>query len=167
MDRGDVRFREVLDWDPWPRRLLMGAGILTVTLVAVPFCVLAYRQLVRGVPLGRPPLPDAALVALTLGVILLSLLPFVFLRARLVVEVDGEGLSIGFLGRRRVSWMDIAGARAVDVPWWIGWGVRWNGRSWYYRIRGRRAVEVELRSGKRITVSSERPDELIAALATR
>lgn len=167
MDRGDVRFHEVQGWDPWARRILVGVGVVTVVLVAVPFCVAAYGQLVRGMPLGQRPLPDAALVAATAGVILLCLLPFVFLRAKLVLEVDGEGLSIDFLGRRRISWMDIADVRAADVPRWIGWGVRWDGRRWYYRIRGNRAVEVELQNGRRIVVSSERPDELMAALAVR
>jgi hypothetical protein len=163
----DVRFREVQSWDPWARRILAGVGVVVVAVVAVPFSLAAYGQLVRGVPLGQRPLPDAALAAVTLLVVLLCLLPFLFLWSKLVLEVDAEGMSIDFLGRRRVPWADIAHVRPLDVPWWVGWGVHWNGRRWFYRIRGSRGVEVELRSGRRLVVSTERPDELLAALANR
>jgi hypothetical protein len=57
-------------------------------------------------------------------------------------------------------------AVVIQQPWsqHCGWGIRWIGRGWLWNVSGLRAVELELRDGRRFRVGSNRPERLAEAL---
>ncbi|MGO4885506.1 MAG: DUF6141 family protein [Bryobacteraceae bacterium] len=92
---------------------------------------------------------------------------------KLVTEVRTDGLYIDFVGlwpERTIPWDQI---RSVEVRKYRpvrdfgGWGVRWAARGIVYHARGNRGARLVLESGERVLVGSERPDELVRAIAQR
>lgn len=45
-----------------------------------------------------------------------------------------------------------------------GWGIRWNSNGRAYCIRGKMAVQLEFKSGSKILIGTQKPDELKAAI---
>ena len=46
-----------------------------------------------------------------------------------------------------------------------GWGIRYTmGRGWAYNVSGNQGVQLELASGKRILIGSQRAEELARAI---
>lgn len=67
--------------------------------------------------------------------------------------------------RRRVPVSEIAAAAPVRNRWFWGWGIRYTPRGWLYCVDGLDAVELVLRSGRRVRFGTDEPDAVIAALA--
>jgi hypothetical protein len=100
-------------------------------------------------------------------VILIPLVLATVAFASLTVTVDANSVWLGFglgLIQKRIPTRDIVSYRAVPVPWYAGWGIRWTGDGWLYNVSGLRAVELRMRSGKRYLIGTDRPEELQAAL---
>jgi hypothetical protein len=90
-----------------------------------------------------------------------------YLFSALTVEVTPESLSVGFRRgclRRRVALADVVGVEQVVVPWYHGWGIRLTRKGWLYKVQGRHAVRLELASGRGISIGTDEPEELAAAI---
>ena len=88
----------------------------------------------------------------------------------LTVTVDAEKLRLRFgvgLIRFTINLADVASVRVVANPWYAGWGIRYMGDGWLFNVSGLRAVEVELKSGKKYRVGTDEPERLEAALRQR
>ncbi|MCX6137571.1 MAG: hypothetical protein NTV54_08775 [Ignavibacteriales bacterium] len=110
--------------------------------------------------LGRAPFPFW-LLPIAAGAIL-------FLFAALTVVVTDSSMLIKFgagLIRRTIKLSNIACAVPCRTKAWYGWGIHWIlPNTWVYNVSGFKAVELRMRSGRRILVGTDRPEELSKAL---
>jgi len=134
--------------------------------LAVPPAALVFitcRQLIWHRPWGSPPVTNGSLLFLT---ILILLVYVRLMTVRLVTELRPEQLSVamkGFWRRTRVAIRDIRAAAAVEydpVAEYRGYGVRSGPRGEAYIASGSKAVQLELRDGRKLLVGSQRPQEL-------
>ncbi|MDI6873125.1 DUF6141 family protein [Candidatus Solincola sp.] len=128
------------------------------------------RQVVLRRPLGNRPSPDWLMV---LTWLLMGIgFPWLFLSARLVVEVREDGLHYRYypFHRRwhRLAREEIAEAEARTyrpILEYGGWGIRWGWRGGRaFNVSGNRGVQLRLRDGRRVLFGSRRPEELEVAL---
>ena len=97
------------------------------------------------------------------GVLLLTELLF----ATLTVEVDREAVQFHFgigLIRKTILLSDIESVRVVRNSWLYGWGIRYTPHGWLYNVSGLGAVELQLRSGKKMRIGSDEPEKLARAI---
>jgi hypothetical protein len=135
------------------RHTQVGYMTLTVLLV-VAFAVVALSS--RN---ARP---------VTLGVASLIAICAVLFSSLTVEITDGElrfHFGPGFW-RKRFALIDVAAANQTRSSWWEGWGIRITPRGFLYNVSGTNAVEVELRSGKRFRIGTDKPEALVQALRT-
>jgi len=105
-------------------------------------------------------------VALSLVATLVAAIQF----ASLTIQIDQDNLTLTFaLGfpRKSIPLQDIEAAQAVRNPWYYGWGMRLTPRGWLYNVSGLDAVEVTLKSGKRIRLGTDQPHMLLEAIQQR
>jgi hypothetical protein len=106
-------------------------------------------------------------VALLLGVVALL---GALLTLRLTTTVTPDALSVryGFLYRTRVPLSEIALAEAIEyapVREYGGWGIRGSRRRRALNARGNQGVLLTRSDGTTLLVGSQRPRELLEALA--
>ena len=97
------------------------------------------------------------------GVLLLTELLF----ATLTVAVDRDALRFHFgigLIRKTIPLRDIETVRVVRNSWLYGWGIRYTPHGWLYNVSGLGAVELQLRSGKKMRIGSDEPNRLARAI---
>ena len=155
--RETQRFRQIWIW----ALLIAISGLIIYAMV---------QQLVLGRAFGSNPAPD--LVLIVLGIIFGLGFPIFFYFLHLTTEVRQEGLYYRFspfhLNFRRIALEDLARyeVRTYNpVKEYGGWGIRYGGGGLAYNVSGNRGVQLELVSGKRILIGSQRPEELAEALA--
>ena len=107
----------------------------------------------------------AYVLILVLFLILFSVLT---LRQTTIVVSDAVTVRYGFLYRVRIPFSEIAHAEAVSyrpVRDYGGWGIRGLGRRRALNTRGNQGVLITRADGSTILVGSQKPRELLAALA--
>jgi hypothetical protein len=105
-------------------------------------------------------------VKVLLAVAIISAIPMIGF-STLTTSVDENffrfRFTIGF--GKTIARRDIATCRVVKNPWWYGWGIHRTPDGWLYNVSGKMAVEIGLKSGKRLRVGTDEADALCAALA--
>jgi len=99
------------------------------------------------------------------GMAVQAALAYVF--SALTVEVTRESLSVSFRRgclRRKVDLSDVVRVEQVDVPWYHGRGFRLTPKGRLYNVQGRHAVRLELVSGRGLTIGTDEPEQLAAAI---
>ena len=126
------------------------------------------QQIVFGVAFGNDPMPDALLIIMWLAFGIGF--PLFFYRGGLVTHVREDGLSVklGPFGGTHIAFDEIVRAEVRQykpLREYGGWGIRYGfGRGWAYNASGNEGVQLTLRSGKRVLIGSQRPQELLAAI---
>lgn len=85
----------------------------------------------------------------------------------LTVEVSDETVRVYFgagLASFAFAVRDIESVMAVRNPWYYGWGIRITPQGWLYNVSGLEAVELRLRSGRRVRIGTDEPRPLVAAI---
>ena len=103
-------------------------------------------------------IPLVVLVVLAVG------LP---LFATLSVEVHEGSVRIWFgpgVIRKRFQVQDIVACQVVRNPWYYGWGIRLTPHGWLYNVSGYSAVELQMKSGKRYRIGTDKPEQLQKAV---
>jgi hypothetical protein len=101
------------------------------------------------------------------GLALLLCVALASLRMKTAVTPEGVTVSFGFLSTR-VPLSDIARAQAVayrPLRDYGGWGIRGFGNRRAWNVRGNRGVLLVRRDGSTLLIGSQRPRELLSALA--
>jgi hypothetical protein len=103
------------------------------------------------------------------SLIVLCILVFVLaIMSRLTVSVSDDSLRIRFgpVGLVHKMWplKEIISATAVSNPWYYGYGIRWTPHGPLYNVSGRHAVEILLKSGKKVRIGTDEPDALAGAI---
>jgi hypothetical protein len=91
----------------------------------------------------------------------------IFLFYSLTVEIDGKELRFRFgigLIRRSVPLGEIEKAEPVRNRWIYGWGIHITPHGWLYNVSGMEAVQITLKSGKRLRIGTDEPRELTEAI---
>lgn len=110
--------------------------------------------------------PEAVIAVLGAMVIIVTI---VYGFSRLTVVVGPAELRARFTWgwpNRVVPLAELSRYNHVRNKWWYGLGVRLapNG-AWIFSVWGLDAVELELKSGKKLRIGTDDPDRLIAAIA--
>jgi len=101
------------------------------------------------------------------GLALLLCVALGSLRMKTTVTPEGVTVSYGFLSTR-VALSNIARAQAVvyrPIRDYGGWGIRGFGNRRAWNVRGDRGVLLVRRDGSTLLIGSQRPRELLSALA--
>ena len=105
---------------------------------------------------------------LLMGAVFLILVSLLSVRETTRVAEDGLTVRFGFLHKTRVAFSEIARAEAVayrPVREYGGWGIRGGGRRRVLSMRGDQGVLLTRVDGSTLLVGSQKPRELLAALA--
>ena len=142
-------------------------------LVAIPpaaMSLLCIWQVALGHPWGKQPLSNGSLIGWT---VFLWLIYVRLITIRLVTEVRASEVRVAMRGlwrERRIPIADIRSAAVVTfdpLRDFGGYGVRSTNKGSAYLAGGNRGVRLELANGSRVTIGSQRPDELAQAIKSR
>ena len=87
--------------------------------------------------------------------------------ATLTVKVTDRWIEIQFgwgVLRKGFPLKDVEAYQVVENPWYYGWGIRYTPRGWLFRVSGRSAIELQMKSGKVYRIGTDEPNRLAKAL---
>lgn len=151
---------------PWFWAILLAATLASSGVMAYGL----YQQLALHRPFGNHPTSDTAL-AWTSGLLIAANLLFLwfFWRMELVVRVEPDAVHVRFwpFVRRKILYPDVRSAepRAYNaLREYGGWGIRYGRAGKAYNVSGNEGVQLELASGERLLIGSQRAGELAEAI---
>lgn len=153
----------------WQRVL----AALPVALTTALFGYGMTKQMVLDEPWGTTPMSDRQLALTALWTVGLNAgITWLLYRMELTVETRDDGLYIRFFPfvRRTIAYGDIRRAEAVrykPLPEYGGWGLRYGASGKAYNVSGDRGVQLEMASGERLLLGSQREVELADAINAR
>jgi hypothetical protein len=104
--------------------------------------------------------PVAITVAVLVGALLVLFSSLtVIVHEQAVVVFFGPGLI-----RRSIPLRRVRDVRAVQTPWYYGWGIRLTPYGWLWNVHGLGGVEIQFDDGHRFRIGSDEPDKLAAAI---
>lgn len=116
-------------------------------------------------------LPDHAVRAAAIGIILAVNLVLLAVLGRLTVSIDATHLrwQFGYLGwpAWSVPLAEIAAAEAASSRWIEGWGIRYTKEGMLYNATGTTAIRVHRRNGKSFRLGCADPQRLLSYLTPR
>ena len=65
---------------------------------------------------------------------------------------------------RKITLADIGACEPIQIRWWYGWGIHLTPYGWLYNVSGWDAVAITLRNGRRVSLGTNQPNELCAAI---
>jgi len=145
-------FTETQKFDQWWLWLIM---MVPVAVVAIPFLI----QLFTGSPVGNNPAPTYVLGIICLFTIAL---PFLFSRLILKTHIDQKRIrmSYGILGNKNIEWSDVEKVDVVNYGF-VGYGLRMSHKfGTVYNVDGKYGLFITLKSGKKITIGTQKKEEL-------
>ena len=154
-----VEIQHVRQWWIWTLVLIVSLCV---------FWIFA-EQIIFGRPIGNNPAPDGFIWTVTL---LVGLgMPLLIYSVKLTAEIRTDRLVIRFFPfwRRTIPNRDIASATPCTyhpILQYGGWGIRYGlGAGMCYTLYGNRGVRLELTTGRKVLIGSQRPDDLAAAIS--
>ncbi|MEM9542615.1 MAG: hypothetical protein AAGA60_24370 [Cyanobacteria bacterium P01_E01_bin.42] len=85
----------------------------------------------------------------------------------LTVEVEAGKLRCWFglgLIHREFDLAEVNDVKIVRNPWFYGWGIRRTPEAWMFNVSGLDAVQIELASGNKFRIGTDRPRRLETAI---
>jgi hypothetical protein len=136
----------------WLWLLLLGLGLIPAIGV--------YQQLILGEPFGSKPMPD-------IGMVIFALFMFGFIAMfyfiTLKTEIDQNEIRIHFFPffKKQIRWQDIKNAEVIKYGFVGGWGIRLGTKYGpVYNIKGKIGLALELKTGKKLLIGTQKEDEL-------
>ncbi|MBN2245299.1 MAG: hypothetical protein JW755_05600 [Candidatus Aminicenantes bacterium] len=127
------------------------------------------QQLILGKPFGSHPAPDP--IMWILWIVFGVIFPIFFFSVKLSTEVRHDGLYIRFFPFhhefRTLPFEAIKQYAVRDyspLREYGGYGIRYGSSGKAYNVSGKRGVQLELVSGRKILIGSKKADEMIAAI---
>ena len=99
---------------------------------------------------------------------LVMLVVICWLFKSMTVEVDEKEIRHWFgdsFWKRSYPLNDVQKYSKVKVPWYRGYGIRWSGKGWLYRVAGSDGIELELTSGSIVIIGTSEPSKLFVAIS--
>ncbi len=135
-----------------------------IYLLIAPFVLLIvyglFKQIYLGEPFGDKPASDTSLVLiliLLIGVLLL------FWAMQLQTTITEKSIQIRFVPfvNKTILWKDVKSAEVLQYGFVGGWGIRLGTKyGTVYNISGNKGLAMELKSGKKILVGTQKEEEL-------
>lgn len=100
------------------------------------------------------------------AIVIVALLTWLF--SSMTVEVTPSEVRWHFgpgFWKKSMPRAEIAKAEAGRSKWWYGWGIRLTPQGWLYNVSGLDIVALRTHDGKTTMIGTDRPGELVAALA--
>ncbi|MBV4355614.1 hypothetical protein [Pinibacter aurantiacus] len=123
------------------------------------------QQLILGRPFGEKPAPNAVLITATL---FLSFLFFALIATTLETTVTQKDVTFRWRPFQKkvkqFNWSDIAKAEIVHYGF-VGYGLRVTSHGLVYTAGGNAGLKLVLKSGRKIIIGTQRPEELEEVLA--
>ena len=144
--------------------------ILIVALVLGIWLWGAIQQLILGKAFGNQPVSDTVLLLMGLIAIMPLLLLVSF---KMITEIRSDGVYYKmppFFKTRKISKENIKSwhIRSYEpIKEYGGWGIRFSlkqKKSKAYNVKGKTGLQIELLSGRKILIGTQRPDELHKAM---
>ncbi|MFP6669710.1 MAG: hypothetical protein VB876_20535 [Pirellulales bacterium] len=107
---------------------------------------------------------EKAIVPIILAAIFAAVIALVH---SLTVRVSHNEIRLSFgVGLIQKSFLidDIEAAATARNRWYNGWGIKKIRGGWLYNVSGFDAVEIQLNSGRRYRIGTDKPRELLAAV---
>lgn len=134
-------------------------GVTSIPLIGI------YYQTTTGNSFGNNPLSNKGLAIAFIP--MLGLL--IFMRMlQLKTKITPKSIHFHFfpLVRKKIDWEEVAKAAVVDYGFVGGWGIRlFTSYGTVYNIRGRFGLALELKSGKKLLIGTQKPEALKAFIA--
>lgn len=135
-------------------------GVAAIPLVGI------YQQVIRGIPFGDKPMPDAGLfifLAFTIGLL------FFFRSMKLVTDINDDEIRISFrpfFRNKVVKWKDVTSAQVVNYGFAGGWGIRWVGGKYntIYNTSGKYGLFITYGKNRRFVVGTLKKQEMEGVL---
>ena len=134
-------------------------GVTCIPLIGI------YYQASTGNSFGNNPLSNEGL-----GVALIPMLGLLIFMRMLQLKTNITPKSIHFqffpFVKKKIDWEEVANAEVVDYGFVGGWGIRlFTSYGTVYNIRGRFGLALELKSGKKLLIGTQKPEALKAFIA--
>ncbi|MVM34603.1 hypothetical protein GO755_31535 [Spirosoma sp. HMF4905] len=103
-----------------------------------------------------------------IGITISLLVILLFYVWRLDTRLDSDGIHyrvFPVFSWRTISWSDIQSVSITQYGF-IGYGIRLGFDGWVYNIAGNKGLRIEWKTKRKITIGTQRPDELQAFLDT-
>jgi hypothetical protein len=161
--REEQRFHQ-----PWLWILITISSILLIGI----FGYGMYKQLLLGEPWGTNPMSNTLLLILgPIYMLLGAALYILFRTTRLVTEVRSDGLYVRFIpfhfSFKRFRFDEIEEYNVMTyrpIRDFGGWGIRLGRRGWAYNVSGNKGVYFVFRTGKKLMIGSQKPEEFARAV---
>ena len=134
-------------------------GVTFIPLIGI------YYQATTGNSFGNNPLSNEGLAIAFIP--MLGLLIFMRL-LQLKTKITPKSIHFHFfpLVRKKIDWEEVANAQVVDYGFVGGWGIRlFTSYGTVYNIRGRFGLALELKSGIKLLIGTQKPEALKAFIA--
>ena len=140
--------------------------LLVILIPDVIFLIGFFYQIVLGRPFGDNPMSDSGFIFIFLILLSVNLLIF---SIKLSTRIDSVGVSVRFypfhLKPRKYNWTEISKAyirKYNPILEYGGWGIRFGllRRNGAYNISGNMGLQLELNSGNKILIGTQKPDEI-------
>lgn len=135
-----------------------------------------YRHTQIGHTLIYPMIAIAVLSGFLLAAYTTTLIGFVMaavvvitalIFSKLTIAVDDMSVRAIFgpgFTFREIKLADIAECEPIRIRWWYGWGIHLTPYGWLYNVSGWDAVALTLHNGRRVSLGTDQPEELCAAI---
>jgi len=144
---------------------------LLLSCLSIMYIYAIFEQLVLHNPVGNNPAPDSILA-------LMGLLPlffmYLFYKITLKTRIDTEGIYYQFypfhFKEKRIDWDEIDKfyvRKYKPMMEYGGWGIRTKllSKNVAYNISGNMGLQIELKSGKKILLGTQNPEDINRAIA--
>ncbi len=140
--------------------------IVLFSTAMIPFVIGINQQLIQGEPWGDNPMSDTGLIVSAVLVFLLMIgLVFLFVKIRLIVEVQKDGIRYSYhplinkkrnLLKNRIDSFELRKYRPVME--YGGWGVKIGSKKWgkAYNVYGNIGMQFYLKDGTKILFGTQR-----------
>lgn len=125
-----------------------------------------FKQLIIGENFGDKPMSD-------IGLIIFAILPFgiifLFWYMKLETVIDQKEIRIKFapLIKKTFKWEDVKSATVLNYKF-VGYGIRlFTSYGTVYNTKGNTGLAIELKSGKKILIGTQKGDELAQIIENR
>lgn len=135
----------------WLWLILIGIGVLPIFGI--------YKQLILKEKFGDKPMSDVGLIVFCIFTFCLIA---IFWFMQLKTKIDQDEIRINFFPffKKRIMWKDIKSAKIVTYGF-VGYGIRFGSEyGTVYNTRGNKGLAIELKSGKKIMIGTQKETEM-------
>lgn len=151
-----TEFREVQKFSQWWLWLLLLAiGFIPIYGI--------YKQLIVGEIFGDKPMSDLGLILFAFSTFAIIALFYII---RLKTEINKYELQFSFYPfvKKKIKWIDVKSAKIVSYGL-VGYGIRFGSKyGTVYNVKGNKGLAIELKSGKKFLIGTQKHLELSAII---